>query len=143
MHKRRKFSKVERDSVAERAKNSCEYCKSNQSYTPDIFTLEHSIPLSLNGSNDISLNIALACGGCNTFKRSYVRGINPDTGIVEDLFNPRTDIWSDHFRWSENYLFVLGITPIGKATVNLLHLNRETVVNLRAVLFLIGKHPIE
>ena len=46
------------------------------------------------------------------------------------LFNPRTDIWKNHFEWSSDFLHVIGKTPIGKVTVDALKLNRIGVVNV-------------
>jgi hypothetical protein len=51
--------------------------------------------------------------------------------------------WSEHFAWNEDYSRVIGLTPTGRATVETLHLNRQGVVNLRRVLFLVGMHPPE
>ena len=33
------------------------------------------------------------------------------------LFNPRTQTWFEHFHWSTDGLQILGLTPIGHATV--------------------------
>jgi len=57
------------------------------------------------------------------------------------LYNPRKDKWQEHFNWSEDFLFVEGISPTGRATVVTLDLNRNSLVNLRAVLFAFGEHP--
>ncbi len=57
------------------------------------------------------------------------------------LYHPRRDRWLDHFRWSENLLEIVGITAIGRVTVERLKLNRERVVNLREVLLMVDKHP--
>gem|GEM_PF-4995517 len=39
------------------------------------------------------------------------------------------------------YSLIIGITPIGRATVEELQLNRNGVVNLRKVLYQMGEHP--
>ena len=36
---------------------------------------------------------------------------------------------------------MMGLTPVGRATIGALKLNREEVCNLRAMLFIIGEHP--
>ena len=46
--------------------------------------------------------------------------------------------WSDHFQWGEEEIRVIGLTSIGRATVQALHLK---LVNLRTVLKSIGEHP--
>ena len=43
--------------------------------------------------------------------------------------------------WSDDYAILTGITPKGRATVDKLKLNRDSVINLRLVLSAIGKHP--
>ena len=63
------------------------------------------------------------------------------TGIMVPLFHPRQQRWSQHFLWSQDTTGVVGRTPIGRATVERLRLNREGVVNLRRVLATIGQHP--
>lgn len=57
------------------------------------------------------------------------------------LYHPRQQKWSDHFRWSEDYTLIIGLTPVGRATVESLKLNRRSLVNLRRVLFALGEHP--
>lgn len=57
------------------------------------------------------------------------------------MFNPRLQEWQTHFAWSDDYRYIFGLTPTGRATVNALELNRQGLVNMREVLYLIGKHP--
>ena len=57
------------------------------------------------------------------------------------LFHPRRNTWSDHFQWSDDFAYIIGITPIGRATVACLHLNRSGVVNLPKSLRRLGLHP--
>ncbi len=52
-----------------------------------------------------------------------------------------TDIWSDHFQWSDDDLQIIGITPTGRATVQLLKVNREGNINLRRLLKMAELHP--
>lgn len=44
--------------------------------------------------------------------------------------------------WSDDETLIIGLTPIGRATIVKLELNREGVVNLRELLHAIGKHPV-
>lgn len=62
-------------------------------------------------------------------------------GANVELFNPRADNWKKHFQWQENFTLVEGITPNGRATIELLKLNRNGVVNLRKALVVYGVHP--
>jgi hypothetical protein len=57
------------------------------------------------------------------------------------LYHPRQQRWSDHFSWNEDFAFIIGITKIGRVTVEALQLNREGLVNLRRVLYLVNEHP--
>jgi hypothetical protein len=86
-------------------------------------------------------NLALACGGCNIRKSNFTQAIDHETGLTVGLFHPRTDVWEDHFLWSDDYSLVFGISPVGRATMNLLGLNRKGLVNLRLALAMYGVHP--
>jgi hypothetical protein len=57
------------------------------------------------------------------------------------LFNPRDQVWSDHFRWSEAGDYILGSTATGRATVIALNLNRPTLVRARQAWVAVGWHP--
>ncbi|HQE92523.1 MAG TPA: hypothetical protein PLH19_09455 [Anaerolineae bacterium] len=41
------------------------------------------------------------------------------------LFNPREQVWTEHFHWIDNGLRIEGLTPTGRATVQLLHLDDD------------------
>jgi hypothetical protein len=43
--------------------------------------------------------------------------------------------------WDEGYLNIIGLTPVGRTTVEALKLNRIGVVNLRKLMILGGIHP--
>ena len=57
------------------------------------------------------------------------------------LFHPRRQRWREHFAWTPDGATVVGLSPTGRATVEMLRLNREGLVNLRRVLFAAGAHP--
>ncbi|WP_287255094.1 element excision factor XisH family protein [Moorena sp. SIO4E2] len=59
------------------------------------------------------------------------------------LFNPRIDDWQEHFIWSKDTLYILGITSKGRATVLTLDLNRKRIINIRAADKEVGRHPPE
>lgn len=86
-------------------------------------------------------NLALACGGCNIRKSNFTEAVDPMTNDLINLFNPRTDVWEDHFIWSQDFSQAEGITPVGRATIHLLGLNRKGLVNLRLALAMYGVHP--
>lgn len=126
--------------VRKRAKYLCEYCHASEKWQYVPFTVDHVIPLSRKGTNTID-NLALACFHCNRRKSNKITGIDPELNQEVPLFNPRKQQWNDHFIWSSNGLFILGLTSIGKATANTLTLNRERVINIRASDQQIGRHP--
>jgi hypothetical protein len=51
--------------------------------------------------------------------------MDPESGTMIDLFNPRLQAWADHFAWSEDGTRIIGLTPTGRSTVNALSLNSE------------------
>jgi hypothetical protein len=57
------------------------------------------------------------------------------------LFDPRRQIWSEHFAWSEDGTRVLGATPCGRATVLALELNSLIAVSVRRYWVAAGWHP--
>jgi hypothetical protein len=54
-----------------------------------------------------------------------VAAIDPETGESVALFNPRSQVWWEHFRWIEGGLRIAGLTPIGRATVVALRLSDD------------------
>jgi hypothetical protein len=130
----------QRTHVVERAKGCCEYCQSQERYSPDPFSVEHIIPLSKGGSNDLD-NLGYACQGCNNRKYTSTEAFDPISQTNVPLFHPRKHLWNEHFAWSNEADLVLGLTPIGRAAVEKLQLNRPGLVNLRRILFEAGEHP--
>ena len=128
--------------VKERSRGYCEYCYAPSGFSPDTFPIEHIIPLSLNGNSEPE-NLAQSCDGCNGHKYTRISHIDPLTQQKSRLFHPRTDYWPDHFQWNEDETIILGITPIGRATVDLLNVNRPGNINLRKLLKQAGLHPPE
>jgi hypothetical protein len=104
------------------------------------FACEHVLPRSL-GAGDSLEELAWSCPACDSHKSDKTRGRDPVTDRVVPLFNPRTQEWKRHFRWSEDGLPVIGRTAAGRATERALYLNRRELVNLRYLLSKIGRHP--
>lgn len=92
--------------------------------------IEHIVPLAQGGTSDEE-NLWLACAWCNSHKSARTRGADPFTGAETPLFNPRTQIWAEHFRWSDDGTEIIGLTPCGRATVTALRLNNEYIVPAR------------
>src|SRR5947209_3171895 len=128
MNKKRPTS-GQRKAIWERAQGCCEYCRSQAEFDSYTLTVEHIIPWNRNGMTELS-NLALSCMGCNNHKATKVDGLDPETGEVVPLYHPRMQAWYDHFAWSDDFDMIIGLTPTGRATVVVLHLNRRGVVNL-------------
>jgi hypothetical protein len=126
--------------VRSAAGNRCGYCRSSQEYSTAVFEVEHLVPRAAGGSDEES-NLWLACRMCNLFKGSQTHAVDPDTNHNVRLFNPRTQSWTEHFRWSENGCVIQGTTPCGRATVNALRLNWPLSVTVRGHWVSAGWHP--
>ena len=126
--------------VAARANELCEYCQSQESFATERFSIEHIEP-RVTGGLTVAENLALACQGCNGHKAAKAAAIDPETQTSVPLFHPRQQRWPEHFGWSEDHLRVVGLTPTGRATVVLLHLNRTSLLRLRRALIAINLHP--
>ncbi len=139
---RTRISKKKKELVAKRARYYCEYCLHPRKYSHDSFAAEHFIPVTKNGTDDIS-NLAYSCQGCNSFKYNFVSSVDPVTGQKVALYHPRKEQWEDHFCWNPDFSEMIGITPAGRATIARLRLNRDGLVNLRKVMYLANEHPPE
>ena len=111
-----KLTEQQKKEVARRAKQCCEYCQSQARFSPDPFSIEHIKPRSRGGTDEPS-NLAFSCQGCNNHKYTSVEAIDPISGETVQLFDPRRQKWNDHFVWNADQRIVLGLTPVGRATV--------------------------
>ena len=132
--------KGRRDLVRDRARGTCEYCRSQERFATQSFSVEHIVPLQA-GGGDHPENLALACQGCNNHKYIKTDAIDTISGEVVPLFHPRQDRWRNHFIWSHDFSQIIGVTAKGRATVEALQLNRPGLVNLRRALVPHGEHP--
>lgn len=126
--------------VVERARNYCEYCRYPGRYAPQTPPVDHIIPREAGGLT-IAENLAQSCQGCNGHKATKTAAPDPVTGLLVPLYDPRQQRWNEHFAWSEDFLRITGLTPVGRATVEALQLNREGLLNMRRVLYIVGEHP--
>ncbi len=130
------MDKALRSLVRRRAGEICEYCRLPQFSSRYVrFHIEHIIALQHGGASDAE-NLALACGYCNYHKGPNIAGLDPETNQLLRLFHPRSDSWDDHFAWDGT---TVGLTPIGRTTVELLGMNDWQRVELRENLFALGE----
>ena len=124
--------------VRHRAGNRCEYCGLSQLGQAATFHLDHVVPV-VSGGLTVFDNLALACIHCSLRKGARVTAIDPKSGRSVRLFHPRQQQWNHHFRWSGNEL--VGITAIGRATIETLALNSAEHQIIRSFESLLGRHP--
>lgn len=118
-----------RQLVAARAGHRCEYCRLPQQVGASIrFHVEH-IRARQHGGGDHPNNLALACPNCNWNKGPNISAVDPISGTVVPIYNPRTDTWHEHFALTD--LRIDGLTPTGRATVRLLRMNSLERIELR------------
>ena len=127
--------------VRRAARHRCGYCLSPQRFVMAPLEIEHIIPVAKGGGR-MESNLWLSCPLCNRFKADRTSAPDVDSGTEVSLFNPRIQRWSEHFRWSEDGIRVIGLTPTGRATVALLHLADDPdALIVRAHWVLAGWHP--
>ncbi|MBR8839493.1 MAG: HNH endonuclease [Stigonema ocellatum SAG 48.90 = DSM 106950] len=136
----RYISEVNQNKVRQRANFLCEYCHASEQWQYVPFTVDHVIPLSKGGANVLE-NLALACFHCNRRKSDKIKAFDEQSSSEIPLFNPRTESWQEHFIWSTDTLSIIGLTPLGRATVTALKLNRARIIDIRAADREIGRHP--
>lgn len=124
--------------VVERAQGRCEYCLLHQDDLPFSHHIDHIISLKHGGRTEID-NFALACLDCNRYKGSDLSAIDPTDGSISPLFNPRLQVWKEHFALEGAR--IVGTTTVGRATIALLRLNDRTRVMQRQVLIEAGRYP--
>ena len=106
--------------VRRRARGRCEYCRLPEGLGFVTFHLDHCISQK-HGGPTIAENLALACPSCNARKGTDVAGLDPDEDRPVALFNPRIQVWEEHFR-QEDFLIV-DLTVTGRVTARLLRMN--------------------
>jgi hypothetical protein len=114
--------------VRDRAGHRCEYCRIHQQHYLITFHVEHIVAQQHPGGND-ELNLALACHFCNRHKGPNLAGMDPMTCELTRLFNPRIDTWNQHFQIQAGR--IIGLTPVGRTTVDVLNMNRPDRIRVR------------
>jgi hypothetical protein len=126
--------------VIVRARESCEYCLVHADYATFVHEIDHVIA-EQHGGETAASNLAYACAQCNRFKGSNIASVDPHTGEIVSLFNPRTHAWLEHFRLDGPR--IIPLTAYGRATERLLQLNQIDRLLLRKELLGIGRFPFQ
>jgi hypothetical protein len=124
--------------VWSRAAGMCEYCHIPHVFFRSPFQIDHIIARQHRGET-VSENLALACFRCNLHKGPNLAGIDPQTNDMIRLFHPRLDYWNDHFQWLGTEL--IGITSVGRATIEVLDINHSDYIAIRRSLIDEGVFP--
>ncbi|RCJ23472.1 HNH endonuclease [Nostoc sp. ATCC 43529] len=126
--------------VAASDKGRCSYCLTTEANSGIPMSYDHIKPRSKGGETTFE-NICLACRSCNEFKADSTEAIDPLTGEITPLFNPRTQKWFDHFTWSSDATKIEGLTTIGRATIVCLRTNNPVIIVARRRWTISGWHP--
>jgi HNH endonuclease len=124
--------------VSDRAQGKCEYCRMHQEFSIYTHEVDHIVAIKHGGAT-IADNLVLSCLPCNRHKGSDLTSIDPITGEITSLFNPRSQNWAEHFKLEDGY--ILGLTSVGRTTVFLLKLNEPTRLQIRQALILEELYP--
>lgn len=139
---RANISESLRRQVGEDAHHRCGYCLTAQKISGAQMHVEHIVPLAAGGAS-VRENLWLACAWCNGYKGSQTHARDPLTSETVALFDPRRQVWREHFAWSDDGTQVIGRTACGRAPVMALRLNHAIPVEARRLWVKAGWHPPE
>ncbi len=122
-----------RNAVYERAEAACEYCLTPEAVSFALHQIDHIIAEKHAGATEPD-NLALACVLCNKYKGSDIASVDPETGKIVALFNPRRDLWNEHFNLLENGR-IKQLTDTGRATSQILQFNIPERISERRILY--------
>lgn len=126
--------------VRDRFADCCAYCRTAEDLTATTFEFEHIVSRSAGGKTEYD-NLCLACPMCNRFKSDHASAQDPVTGADVPLFHPQRDQWAAHFSWTVEHTEIAASTPVGRATVAALKMNRLQMIRVRRMWVALGEHP--
>ena len=127
-----------RAEVRQRARGRCEYCGVQEEdvwapHEPDHIIAEQ------HGGRTAAENLAYACFHCNRHKGTNLASVDPESGQPVFLFQPRRNVWSDHFQIDGAR--IIGLTAAGRTTSALLKFNAPERLESRRLLVLARRYP--
>jgi hypothetical protein len=134
------IAKALREEIVKDARHRCGYCLTSARIIGAPLEIDHIIPESLGGPTARE-NLWLACSMCNDHKGNRIAAPDPHTGEVVRLFDPRRQVWAEHFEWSMEGDTIIGKTAVGRATAAAIRLNRAELVEARRGWITAGWHP--
>ena len=132
------MAKSRRRLVWERAHGCCEYCQISQAYCILPHEIDHIRAKKHHGGHSLE-NTCVACAHCNAAKGPNAAGYDPETDELVPLFNPRQEMWTEHFSWNGPEL--VGKSAVGRATIDVLNINDPICVEQRRYLNKAGLMP--
>lgn len=106
--------------VKSQAEGLCEYCLIAAEDTFLGCEADHIISEKHGGRTEAE-NLAMACVFCNQAKGSDLGSLHRESNTLVRFFNPRTDLWAEHFELVGNR--IVALTPIGDVTARILRFN--------------------
>ena len=123
------ISESVRKQVQDRANNRCEYCYKPEYASFHGFHVDHIVPIKHGGTSELE-NLAWACLECNVNNGRDISSYDEFSGELTPLFNPRTQLWADHFVL-DDHAIVHGKTPVGRVTIHMLNMNHISQIEIR------------
>ncbi len=124
--------------VEVRAMHVCEYCLVHADDTYLGCQVDHIIAEKHRGPTWAG-NLSHACTFCNRAKGTDIASVSEMSGEIVRLYNPRTDIWDDHFVLDG--AVIRSKSDIGAATSALLSFNAPERILERESMATIGRYP--
>ncbi len=126
--------------IRQQFQNRCAYCQTAEALIATTFEIDHIVPRAAGGATILE-NLCLTCPHCNRHKATRQTFIDPETQQRVPLFHPQQQVWQNSFAWSPDASQLLGLTPIGNATIAALEINRPSLVRLRQLWCRLNQHP--
>ncbi len=134
------ISKQLKNQIEKIDRHRCCYCLTSEANSGISLTFDHIYPVYQGGKSTFE-NVCLACRSCNEFKGTLTEAFDNLTQKTYPLFNPRLQIWSEHFRWSLDGTKIEYLTPIGRVTIATLKMNNPVIVAARLRWVIASWHP--
>jgi hypothetical protein len=129
----RYISEAFRRFIALRAQYRCEYCRISDADAFFPFHIDHIISLK-HGGKTVLTNLAYSCQICNLNKGSDVATFLSDIQTPIRFYNPRIDVWQEHFDVADTGL-ISPKSDIGEATIKIFNTNQpDSVIERREMI---------
>ncbi len=125
----------ERATIRQRFDYRCGYCGLHETWYGDELEVDHFRPLKHGGTDDLE-NLVYACTKCNRYKASYWTDENSPQH--RHLLHPLRDHIASHITQNLDGQLV-GLTLRGQFHIQLLHLNRPRLIQLRLLVAVVNQ----